>query len=267
MILLKSNINFSKITQDIKEKLRHFSAATGIRCIYMTMDSRNEEVEACQFCQTASKLTGNQIDCYNSLLYGAYQSERFGGKYIFYCPMGLVNFASPVYVEGNVFAVAVGGPVLIIDRDEFISEDIIGKYKIHKIHAQKLNEEISSIPQVPPEKVTALSEVLFSVCASISGTHQMQFISDEEAIGNEIEKYINLINTMGGDYGTSYPIEKERELLTLVSIGDKKRSQELLDDILCHIIAYSNQDLKRSRQGFWSWLFCSPAQPLKEERT
>jgi len=246
---VKSNEKGSKMKRRITEQLRQFSIATGIGCIYVSndIDGYNSN-ENCAFCRTVNGLTGKSIECHKALIYGAYQSERFDGKYIFYCPMGMAHFASPIFVDGRVFAVAIGGPVLLIEQDEYISEDLINNLGIPSCYTDEIKQDLKSIAQLSPERVTALSQMLFSVCSCISGADQLQYLNDEESVGNDISKYINFINTMGGDGGlNAYPIEKERELLLLISSGDKEHSQKLLDEILCHIIAYSNNDFEKAK--------------------
>jgi ligand-binding sensor protein len=40
--------------------------------------------------------------CSNAHLYGCYQAERFGGQYVYFCPLGLTHWASPVIQKGQV---------------------------------------------------------------------------------------------------------------------------------------------------------------------
>jgi AraC-type DNA-binding domain-containing proteins len=249
VIMLKGNRDNTKLTQTISEQLKQFSIATGVNCFCVSKDGEGYKPAVnCKLCKTVSGVTGNTVECHKALMYGAYQAERFDGRYIFYCPMGLVNFASPIFADGRIFAVAIGGPVLLIEKDEYISEDIIDKLNIDSIYTNQLKEDLNCVPQLSPEKVTALSQMLFAVCSYISGAEQLQYLNDEEAIGNDMAKYINFINTMGSDLDfRTYPIEKERELLSLISVGDKEHSQALLDDILHHIITYSNKDFEKAK--------------------
>lgn len=246
---MKSSDKVINLKKKIEEQLRQFSIATGINCIIVSNDDDGFHPQnSCEFCKTVKGITGKEIQCRKALTYGAYQSERFGGKYIFYCPMGLVHFASPIFADGQVFAVAVGGPVLLFEHDEYVSEDLIGKFGIAPVYADKLKDGVKSIRYLSPERVTALSQMLFCVCACISGWDQLQYINDEESLGNDISKYINFISTMGSDDSTkSYPIEKERELLSYITAGDKVHSQKLLDEILGHIIAHSNNDFNKAK--------------------
>jgi YesN/AraC family two-component response regulator len=53
----------------------------------------------------------------------------------------------------------------------------------------------------------------------------------------DISEYLHHIKTMGGDENSlqSYPLEKEKELLSLISLGDKAGSQKVLNEIFGHI--------------------------------
>ena len=245
---MKAHRDFSKLKKEIDEQIRHFSVATGVDCCCLSRDEEQFSDDCCKFCKTLHGITGQSLNCRNALLEGAYQAERFDGRYLFYCPMGLVHFASPIFADGHIFAVAVGGPVLLIEEDEYITEDILDKLKIGSEYTDILKQNLKEISQLPPERVTSLSQTLFSVCSNISGSEQLLYLNDEESIGNDMEKYLSLIDTMGAkpDPG-SYPIEKERELLSLIAIGDKVRSRQLLDDILAHLLSYSNKEFEKAK--------------------
>lgn len=244
---MKSSRDLSKLKKEIDDQLRHFSIATGVNCFRISQEESGVE-NPCRFCKTLSGITGKSRECRDYLLKSAYQAERFDGRYIFYCPMGLVHFASLIYANGHIFAAAVGGPILMVEPDEYIAEDVLDKLGIGDEYTDVIKQSLRETAQIPPERVTSLSQMLFSVCSNISGSEQLLYISDEESIGNEMEKYLSLIDTMGAkpDPG-SYPIEKERELLALIAIGDKVHSRRLLDDILAHLLSYSNKEFEKAK--------------------
>ena len=49
-------------------------------CLFNT-DLNND---ICLFCREIKKYTEYNVDCARSHLYGAYEAERFGGRYIFF---------------------------------------------------------------------------------------------------------------------------------------------------------------------------------------
>lgn len=233
-----------KCTRVLNEKARQFSLATGVGCHVIFLGEPELSINpSCQLCKVISKITDNQVECSKSLLYSGRQSERFDGEYVFYCPIGLVNFASPVYSEGQLFAVVIGGPVLLSSREEFIFEDLIEKLHIDSQYIPLFSNELEFIPQVPAGRVTALSHTLSAVCISVNGMDQVHYIKDETALGRDISKYLKYLKTMGGNEEIEdYPIEKERQLLSYIASGNKVQAQRLLDEILQYITSYSNHD-------------------------
>lgn len=233
-----------KCKQVLSEKTRQFSLATGVGCRGIFLDEPEQSISpACHLCEILSAVTQIDVDCGKSLLYSGRQSERFDGEYVFYCPVGLVNFASPVYSEGRLFAVVVGGPVLLNSHEEFVFEELIDKFQINSKQIPLIINAIHKIPQIQAERVTALSHMLSAVCISINGLDQIYYVKDETALGRDISKYLKYLNTMGGgEEAEAYPIEKERQLLSYISSGNKVQAQRLLDEILLYIASYSNHD-------------------------
>ena len=84
-----------------------------------------------------------------------------------------------------------------------------------------------------------MSEMLFMVTAYLSGAHYSDIIEEGELQEqqSDISGYIHHIKTMGGDdiQTGSYPLEKEKELLSLIALGDKQGSQKVLNEIFGHI--------------------------------
>ncbi|WP_291405021.1 helix-turn-helix domain-containing protein [Acidaminobacter sp.] len=241
-----SSIAALKCKQVLTEKTRQFSMATGVGCRAIFLDESEQSISpACNLCEILSEITQINVECGKSLLYSGRQSERFDGEYVFYCPVGLVNFASPVYSEGGLFAVVVGGPVLLNSHEEFVFEELIDKFLIKSKQIPLINNGIQHIPQIPAERVTALSHMLSAVCVSINGMDQVHYVKDETALGRDISKYLKYLNTMGGgEEAEAYPIEKERQLLAFISSGNKVQAQRLLDEILLYIASYSNHDFE-----------------------
>jgi len=68
-----------------------FQEATGVTCIVTGVDGRSLAGEVdrpgCEFCRTTVKMgLKAKQDCSSVHRYGAYQAERFGGRYVYFCP-------------------------------------------------------------------------------------------------------------------------------------------------------------------------------------
>jgi len=209
--------------------------------------------EKCHVCDTFQSVLNRQDTCQNVHRYGSYQAERFGGKYVFFCPLGLTHWASPITVDGIMRGALIGGPVLMVEPDEFLLDEIIRNNNIDEAHINTLMEMIKKLPVVKPDVVNSWSEMLLIIAAYISNDGYSYYQEEQELLEQQsnISEYIHHIKSMGGKETEMppYPIEKERELLSLISIGDKAGSQKVLNEIFGHIFFSSggNFEVIKSR--------------------
>lgn len=230
------------------EKAKHcadtYSHSVGVQCIVIntqgdTLYSSCGRNAMCTICKSSDTPTDRIQLCSDAHLYGSYQSERFGGKYVFFCPLGLVHWASPITSNGLMKGALLGGPVQMVDPDDFLIEDIIRKDIIDESELAVLRKHINEVPVIKPEVVNSMSELLFITTAHISDVQPSKYLAEREYLEHQadISEYIHYIKTMGGDESSleTYPLEKEKELLSLISIGDKAGSQKVLNEIFGHI--------------------------------
>ena len=229
------------------DKAKHcadtYSNSVGVQCIIINTlgdtlysSCRNS---MCEICKSDDAPSARRQLCSDSHLYGSYQAERFGGKYIFFCPLGLVHWASPITSNGLMKGAMLAGPVQMVDPEDFLIEDIIEKDIIDESQLAAFRKQINKVPVIKPDVVNSMSELLFITAAHISDVQPSKYLAEREyqEYQSDISEYIHYIKTMGGDESSleSYPIEKEKELLSLISIGDKPGSQKVLNEIFGHI--------------------------------
>ncbi|NLC67801.1 MAG: helix-turn-helix domain-containing protein, partial [Clostridiaceae bacterium] len=230
-----------------------YSDSTGIRCIII--DSKGQllyekhgKSTGFQLCKKIEKIFAGNSICTNSHLYGSYQAERFGGKYVFFCPIGLVHWVSPITSNSILKGAIVAGPVQMVEPEEFLLEDILNKNNIDEKNIANIKKNIEEVPVIKPEIVNSMSELLFIASAFISDVKPSQYLEEREYVDyqSNISKYIHYIKTMGGDDKklNGYPLEKERELLRLISLGDKAGSQKVLNEIFGHIFFSTGGDFE-----------------------
>lgn len=200
----------------------------------------------------SDKLVQNpNINCRKVHLYGSYQAERFGGKYVYFCPLGLVHWASPITVEGMMKGAILGGPVHMIDPEESLIADLFANYLDDEQLINAINYS-KSIPVVDTELVNSMSEILAMITFYLSDTTRYQYDINqkEQKQAANISEYIHKLKKTTKEDGqdiSSYPIEKERELLSAISIGNKPLAQKLLNEILGHIFFASGNDFELIR--------------------
>lgn len=238
---------------DIEKARKHvgnYTRATGIECTIIgargeTLHEPCGNFDICAFCGSIQSLSKKNTDCANVHLYGSYQAERFDGKYVFFCPMGLVHWASPIVTGGIMRGSLIGGPVLMVNPDEFLLEELIRENGIDEDEMKELYKHIKDVPVIQPDVVNSLSELLFIVAGSISKDRsrldgQRQYYELQAGISDAVQQ-IKLAE-LNENAMPSYPFEKEKELLTKIELGDKQASQKILNEILGHIFFSSGKD-------------------------
>lgn len=190
---------------------------------------------------------GHSRICENAHLYGCYQAERFGGRYIYFCPLGLTHWAAPIYAEGCAVGALLGGPVNLVDPDDFLIDDLVARNGIHPDYIPQLRSQIDTVPVLSTERVNALSELLYYVACALSD-ESVRILDQKKDSGDlqaQLWEQINFIKTFihKQDTDLAYPIEKETQLLEKIEVGDKAASQRILNEILGHIFFSSSGSL------------------------
>jgi len=224
-----------------------YRKSTGVNAFIIDVDGRYyfdpQRRNTCAFCSSLQNRFGYQDTCIHSHLYGSYQAERFGGKYIYFCPIGLVHWASPLFHEEIMIGALIGGPVLMVEHEEYFRDEYLSRFSLSDAEAEGLRAELNEIPYKPPEVVTSLSELLFILSLYISDLKAAEFMEERERLAQQsnISTYIHHLKSMGGDESlmTGYPLKKERELMKLISLGDKEGSRKLLNELLGHVFVSS----------------------------
>lgn len=234
---------------DIEKSLKaaeDFTLATGVKCVVIdsngeTLSSKGIVPGSCSLCVQFQKVTGTQVDCRHSHLYGSENAMRFGGKYTYFCPISLTHFTAPILVDGIVRGALVGGPVLLIKKDEFLTDEIFKDHLLSEEEISSIRKVVEDIPHISPMRVSALAEQLLATASLLSDTDVHSF-AEQEMLNSQqshISEYIHHLKSMGGESDNIYPIEKEKELLRLITKGDKKGARELLNDLLGNLF-FSN---------------------------
>jgi len=237
---LRYNEKLSRETTD------SFFVATDIPCTLIDSEGQvqyscGRGCSECGLCAEIEKVTGKQNGCADIQIYGLMQAERFGGKYVYFCPMGLTCFISPIIIADTIIGALVAGPLLMIDQNDFLKYDLIEKHNIPLEMTGYFEELIKNIPRASPEKVNSFSTILFNQASFIASTAQeKQLIKNKQSqeLQGQIGHYLMSIKGASDDI-PPYPFEKERELHASILDCDKQSSQRLLNEILGYIFLHS----------------------------
>jgi two-component system response regulator YesN len=237
------------------EAIQHYSNSTGISAFLIDDSGQmlypaEYQNQLCRYCSGLKSEMPAEINCRNAHLYGSYQAERFGGKYIFFCPLGMVHWACPITIDKIMRGAVLGGPVHMIEPEEFLLSELLGKY----FNDEQIKLAIAyakTVPVVDTERVNSLAELLSMVAFCLSDTphHEYRLELKHHEQVSDISQYIHYLKDTlkNGEDVSQYPIGKERDLLNAIAIGNKPLSQKLLNEILGHIFFASGNDFKLIR--------------------
>lgn len=200
----------------------------GVDCNIFDVSSRDFINGPPYFCESLCPVTAaGGCVCQHTHLYGCFESERWCGTYIYYCPAGLVYIASSIFSEEeHLDGGIITGPIHMTNSTEDTGDaDTIPKALLRAVSVMST------------KKVHYLSETLRSLCgyANVCIEKQMEATSQKEQ-----HNAMYYISQLYAQSDMAYPIAYEKQLQTMVLEGNKEGAQELLNQLLGHVYFCSN---------------------------
>ena len=226
-------------------EINDFFISTGIKVkVYSTDGVELLSVGQCSECEICSLAGGSSVECARMHMKAGEDTLRFGGKYIYLCPMGFVHAASPVLVDRSSIVTAVAGPMLIIDRDDYFEEYIGSREGISGSLKEDLKNRLNNVCVYSLDKVTSYSNMLYYLASYSSGKDAVKLLSASNETESKDEMSDGFLQIGNGiSERTEYPLYKERELIDVLSVGDRKTAQRLLNEILGYIFFATGGDI------------------------
>jgi len=227
-----------------KQMTDAFAFSSGVHCRLHSaagecLHEQGEKDSGCEFCRKFSEASGIVPKCSTLHSFAAFQSERFGGRYIYFCPLGMTFSASPIMAEGGFAGALIAGPVLMVENEDFFEGDIFKDERCEPQIMKQLENDLQKVAKIAPKKMGYISRQLFANAVYISdNTYGLFATLRDNQQQNLIGDYISSIK--GSEEMLSYPIEKETELFNAVAKGDKATAGDYLNQILGYIFFYVN---------------------------
>lgn len=216
----------------------------GLGCMVSTVDGEliYSTGFSCDKCHMCACLDIARESCAEAQSYATTYAERFGGKYEYFCPGGLVCFTSPIFGGTSVDAQITVGPFLMTDKADYIKYDLRNE---RKLTGEKLDEcvrALDGVPMIDAKRVYYISNMLFMSVGfinNVSAASRMVETQLENEIQGQISDYI--LRLKGG--ATDYPYETEKALLHSIATSNREEARRLLNLILGKILLASGSDL------------------------
>lgn len=217
-----------ELAERCKHLCRHITTLTGVHTTLLDLPGK---IFATPPFLTDCSLGGVCCDAYTTHLYGAYEAERWDGKYIYYCPRGLVFLATPPVIAGTAMEYCiVTGPIIMSNSDEDPFEDPLCD-----------PDALASIPRMTTAQARALSELIAAAVSSFS----LDTLPPDVDSGNQAAMLQMMYDLSSDSQSKGYPIENERQLQEHIRAGDKEAAQKLLNELLVHIYHHAGNDYDR----------------------
>lgn len=198
---------------------------------------------SCGICRAANR---KPEDCVQAQIYGMSESTRFGGKYIYFCPMGLTCFVSPILGDKTIDAKITVGPFLMVEPEDYVSFDLKEELLLDDEAIERVKTELKNIPYIPTEKVNEMSTLLFMSVGFMNNINYANHMLERQGTvtrQGQISSYIQQIKTEGDPI--PYPLETEHKLMQAVRQANMNAATKHLNDLLGHIFFSTNGDLEQ----------------------
>ena len=168
--------------------------------------------------------------------YGLNEAHRWGGHYIYYCPLGLTFAAISLENErGMLSGGIIAGPMVMGELADMLPTGVV---------EEALTTELAKLPQRTPSEVRHISQLLSAAVQGVGFAHR------ENRTNYDHQQFLNAIYDVrekyaGSDEDFAYILSAERRLTDMIAMHDRQGSQELLNDLLGHIYFAHGGDLKK----------------------
>lgn len=227
---------------------RSFSQAAGVGCLLAYPDGEviAQAGYVCTRCNLCTATQGDHSGCAQKHAHALKEAERFGGKYVYFCPHGLGFAVSPIMGRAGCEAKLMAGPFMMADAEDYLSLDLSGYLNESPGNEETLRALLSEIPYVPPARVSAVSNMLFLAAGFISSAQEVTHLRMQEAsdlLQGQISAYILQIKQE--ERIAPYPYDKEQALLEAMAQNRRKDANRLLNELLGVILIISGMSFSR----------------------
>ena len=249
---LNKEIYQEKNDLDLVEKnlfirlLNSFQEAMKLKVHLFPVEGKEEissiKADGHPFCQIIQSCSLGKKNCLKDVNRAIQISVRTGEPYIFQCHADMIEFTA-AFRNGREESLAfVCGPILLRHPDSFIKQDILAKVKSLSINKTTLLQALPEIPIFSERRVQAAADLLFMMANYLSkidsrSQHQQHEITRQQSLLAE-ELFLRKIGVSevqrlpSPNLYSRGEFLKEKELIDLIKIGDRKKAKALLDEAL-----------------------------------
>ncbi len=169
-------------------------------------------------------------------IYGLHEAYRWQGKYMYYCPIGLMFGAFALLDgQGELAGGLIVGPLVVDDVADTLLD----------CPCPELEEAIRALPNFTKADAAHLLEGLALVAEGFSGSRWSNAKADRYF---DQQEYLNAIYEVKDRFkqteNPNYPVELESQLVQHILNGEKNEAQDILNILLGYIYYLCEFDIR-----------------------
>ena len=233
-----SLLNRLKKNKEILQQLCSFSETT--RIPLQIMNSKGEKIwqsglckSGTLFCQTIRSYGNGPNLCRNSHKKGVRESIRWGEAIIGSCCYSLMQMTAPVMDNGKSVGYLAASPFLLVSPSD-LQPDELPPIPGEKGEKRRFEKALSSVPIIKDEDANRFAQLLFHLADQLSDPDLSSLLKIREIqqLQGKIADQIRDLKTLGKAFDanslTKFSLEKEKEIIAKIRLGDDGGAKEIL---------------------------------------
>ena len=226
----------------VEELFSHFSALTALSVRLsdaageFIMATPAEIADVCPLCTLVQGQDEGCRQCMAAFALGGREGQRWGTPYFYQCWLGLMEWAVPLVIGGQIVGVLICGQVLIKESDDLFYEGVIRQCRQLGLSIDQANEAIEQVRIITPQQGRAAAEML-QLIANQLNQQSAQQAEQQRRQSEQQQRIAEAIHWYKGDGDGQegvhcYPIELEKQLIGHVRLGEVTKAKEILNNLL-----------------------------------
>lgn len=223
--------------QQITEILESFYICTNLPVGLLDKEGARLEYcgDDCNYCNILRRYLPEKA-CESMYIREGELAANLGESYIFTCNGNLNHILFPLVFKDEVIGSILAGPFLLDTPDSTLIQDLVRKHNISTSSMFDMYDELFKIRIMTPKHITHAARLLYYLCSGITENKNILNIKQiklrqQAKIGESIQMYKT------SEAGvSSYPYEKEKELITKVKTGNISEAKGVLNDLLGYVL-------------------------------
>jgi len=244
-----------ELLRKVEKVILDYNQATGCNTCFYDREIKQHVPDGLEcspdrvICPYCTMYRSGQEPCKEIHLNAIEEANRKGSFHIYQCRLGFCFWTSPIYTEG-CFSGAIRGGGFFTEMQKAV--DIFSNANDtfvmcnNEITKEEIKDRVSSSPGADEEKIQSLAEMMQLCAESLSSGNEdyheiiKRKAEQQEAIGRIIEDLkIQYGDAPGKSDKCSYPLEKEKNLMSSLRKGDAAEAKKTLNELLATVL-YSN---------------------------